>query len=110
MMEYGYHIVERQAKRGCPEGSILGPNFWNLVMNGLLRQLEEPPNTQPIAYADDLVILIPGNSRRALEERRAAAIEILEKLCIQQQVDCLRKEDSGNAAEGSAAPPLRAAI
>jgi Reverse transcriptase (RNA-dependent DNA polymerase). len=68
MMEDCYHIVERQAKRGCPQESILGPNFWNLVMDGLLRQLEELPNTQPIAHADDLVILIPGNSRRALEE------------------------------------------
>ena len=68
MMEDGYHIVERQAKRGCPQGSVLGPKFWNLVMDGLLRQLEELPNTQPIAYADELVILIPGNSRRALEE------------------------------------------
>ena len=69
MMEDGYHIVERQAKRGCPQGSVLGPKFWNLVMEGLLRQLEELPNTQPIAYADDQVILIPGNSRWALELR-----------------------------------------
>ena len=68
MMEDGYHIVERQPKRRCPQGSVLGPKFWNLVMDGLLRQLEELPNIQPIAYADDLVILIPGNSRRALKE------------------------------------------
>ena len=73
MMEDGYHIVEIQAKRGCPQGSVLGPKFWNIVMDDLLRQLEELPNTQPIAYADDLAILIPGNSRRALEERGAAA-------------------------------------
>ena len=57
MMEDGYHIVERQAKRGCPQGSVLGSKFSNLVMDGLLRQLEEFPNTQPIEYADDLVIL-----------------------------------------------------
>ena len=69
MMEDGYHIVERQATRGCPQGSVLGPKFWNLVIDSLLRQLEEHPNTQPIAYVDDLVILIPGNGRRALEER-----------------------------------------
>jgi Retron-type reverse transcriptase len=69
MMEDGYHIVERQAKIGCPQGSVLGPKFMNLVMDGLLRQQEELLNTQPIAYADDLVIIIPRNSRRALEER-----------------------------------------
>ena len=27
MMEDGYYIVERQAKRGCPQGSVLGPKF-----------------------------------------------------------------------------------
>ena len=78
MMEDGYHIVERQVKIGCPQGSVLGPKFWNLVMDGLLRQLEELPSTQAIAYADNLVILIPGNSRRALEERGVAAMAILE--------------------------------
>ena len=69
MMEDCYHIVERQAKRGCTQDSVLGPKFWNVVMDGLLRQLEELPNTQPIAYADDLVILILRNSSRVLEER-----------------------------------------
>ena len=47
-------------------------------MDGLLTQLEKHPNTQPIAYADDLVILIHGNNRRAFEERGAAAMAILE--------------------------------
>ena len=45
--------------------------------NGL-RQLEELPNTQPIAYADDLVILMPRNSRRIHEEQGAATMAILE--------------------------------
>jgi hypothetical protein len=39
-------------------------------MDGLLRQLEELPNTQLIAYADDLVIIIPRNSRRALMQMK----------------------------------------
>ena len=47
-------------------------------MDGLLRQLDEFPNTQYIAYANDLVILIPRNSRRALGKRGAAAMAILE--------------------------------
>ena len=70
MMEDGYHIVERQPKRRCPQGSVLGPKFWNLVMDGLLRQLEELPNTQPIAYADDLAILIPAEGHLRNEELR----------------------------------------
>jgi Reverse transcriptase (RNA-dependent DNA polymerase). len=70
--------VERQAKRGCPQGSVLRSKFWILITDGLLRQLEELPNTQPIVYSDNLVILIPRNSRRTLEERGAVAMAILE--------------------------------
>ena len=36
MMEDCYYIMERQAKRGFPQLSILGPKFWNLIMDGLL--------------------------------------------------------------------------
>ena len=49
MMEDGCHTVYRQTKRGCPQGSVLGPKFWNIVMDGLLRRLEEFLNIQPIA-------------------------------------------------------------
>ena len=41
--------------------------LWNLVMDALLRELTGMENTHPIAYADDLAILISGKSRAELE-------------------------------------------
>lgn len=59
--------VWRDVVRGCPQGSICGPFIWNLMMDPLLRQLAE--SYKLCAYADDLLILIEGQSRAELERK-----------------------------------------
>ena len=54
--------VSKWATRGCSQDSVLGPICWNLIFDELLRMLEIQDRF--IAYADDLIILISGNSRR----------------------------------------------
>ena len=61
--------VSKIATKGCPQGSILGPNFWNLVFDGILRELVTDGDCEPIAYADDLLAIVSGKSRRELEQR-----------------------------------------
>jgi len=51
--------------RGCPQGSICGPYIWNLMMDTLLRQLEQV--CKCCAYADDLIIMVEGQSRAEIE-------------------------------------------
>ena len=70
-------------------------------MDGLLRQLEELPNTQPIAYADDLAIIIPGNSRRALEERGAAAMPILGSWASSNKLTVSERKTVGMLLKGA---------
>ena len=70
-------------------------------MDGLLRQLEELPNTQLIAYADDLVILIPGNSRRALEERRAPDMAILGNWASSNKLTVSERKTVGMLLKGA---------
>ncbi|KAH8390446.1 hypothetical protein KR009_003075 [Drosophila setifemur] len=62
--------------RGCPQGSISGPFIWDLLMDVLLRRLETYCAFS--AYADDLLLLIEGNSRAVLEGKGAQLMSIVE--------------------------------
>lgn len=68
--------VRINVERGCPQGSISGPTLWNLCMNELLIQLHERFQSV-IAYADDLVIVVAGNSRAELERLIAECLRIV---------------------------------
>lgn len=52
--------------RGTPQGSVAGPIIWNLCMDELLCTLERK-GFRVVAFADDLLILIVGESRKQLE-------------------------------------------
>lgn len=58
--------VERIVTRGCPQGSIAGPAIWNLMVDDLLHTLTNN-GCKVVAYADDLLLLVEGNSRAEIE-------------------------------------------
>lgn len=77
--------LERSMERGCPQGSILGPMAWNWCMDELLKEFEENFDeaiVKVIAYADDLAILIKGNSRRDLESQGKNVLRVLNEWCF----------------------------
>jgi len=53
--------IERAVRKGCPQGSCLGPGLWNVFYNSLLN-LEFKSSTKIIAFADDLLLLTKGKS------------------------------------------------
>ena len=61
--------ITRPQNRSCPQGSVLGPILWDIVFDYLLDSLSEFEHCHPIAYADDLAIVISDNSRTQLEHR-----------------------------------------
>ena len=68
--------VWRNVTRGCPQGSICGPFIWNVMMDPLLRLLGR--SYKLCAYADDLLILVEGQSRTELENKGA---EVMRDVC-----------------------------
>lgn len=76
-IEIGQNTIPKQATRGCPQGSVLGPACWNVMFDGLLRELEATIPGKFVAYADDLIVIVNGNSRRELE---AKGQEIVDKI------------------------------
>lgn len=55
---------KRRVDKGCPQGLVLGPVLWNIVLEGLLR-IELPEDFEVLAFADDTVLLAHGDSRLA---------------------------------------------
>ena len=50
--------------KGCPQGGVLSPFLWNLVLDDLLTSLNLHGNL--LAYADDLLILQEGSNRNLM--------------------------------------------
>ena len=53
---------------GVPQGSVLGPTLWNVYYDGVLNQ-DTTEATTIVGYADDLALVIRGETRAILEER-----------------------------------------
>jgi hypothetical protein len=87
-VNYSAHntCVSKLATKGCPQGSVLGPTMWNLVMNGLLRK-EFPDQCQIIAYADDIAISVPGNNRKEIEDQSKKCLEIVEQWASENKLE-----------------------
>uniref|UniRef100_A0ABD2W6X9 Reverse transcriptase domain-containing protein n=1 Tax=Trichogramma kaykai TaxID=54128 RepID=A0ABD2W6X9_9HYME len=60
--------VTRRVKKGAPQGSILGPDMWNMCMDPVLWEVQERGG-EIVAYADDLLPLVTGGSRTECEVR-----------------------------------------
>ena len=58
--------MERELSTGCPEGSCLGPGFWNIQYNSLLN-LKFTRRTKAVAFADDLLVAIRGETVSEVE-------------------------------------------
>jgi len=52
--------------RGCLQGSCLGPGMWNILHNSLLN-LKFTCSTKIIAFPDDLLLLIRGQTVSEIE-------------------------------------------
>ena len=53
------HSLRRYVVRGTPQGGVLSPLVWNLVLDELLRKLKKT-GCKIVAYADDLAIMASG--------------------------------------------------
>ncbi|KAK9747501.1 Reverse transcriptase (RNA-dependent DNA polymerase) [Popillia japonica] len=67
-----YDSVSKVISKGYPQGCVLEPSLWNIVFDEIVEENIE--GMARIAYADDLVILVMGNSRAQLETRAVVAL------------------------------------
>jgi len=72
--------MEVSVAKGCPQGGVLSPLLWDMVVDELLKEL----NSMGIytqGYADDIAILVVGNNMRLISEKMQRALKIVEDWC-----------------------------
>ncbi|GBP86151.1 Putative 115 kDa protein in type-1 retrotransposable element R1DM [Eumeta japonica] len=67
IVRYAGGESRRGTSKGCIQGSIAGPTFWNLILDSLLRELGEL-GVYVQAFADDVVLMFSGQSASSIEE------------------------------------------
>jgi hypothetical protein len=69
--EVGQERVKVSA--GVPQGSVMGAILWNVMYDAVLR-LKLPPEVEIVGFADDIVLVVMGDSVAQVEVRSTRAI------------------------------------
>jgi len=78
-------IYWKDVTQGCPQGSVLGPFLWNLVMDTCIKLIKPHVYDVP-AYADDLLIIWQASSRKGIEETGRTVSTLLDEWCEENKM------------------------
>ena len=74
------------ATRGCPQGGVLSPLLWIMVIHGLLRRLSDK-GYYAQGYADDVVIVAMGPFLDTVSDILQGALQLAERWCRSRQLE-----------------------
>jgi hypothetical protein len=80
MVYHGEKMVEGTPDRGCPQGGVLSPLLWCLVVNDLLEHLQRE-GFHVYGYADDIAIVAGGSFLTTLRDLIEYALKITYRWC-----------------------------
>jgi ribonuclease HI len=78
--QVGHGTITVNTTRGCPQGGVLSPLIWSLVVDELLAKLSEM-GISCQAYADDIVIFARGKFEEALYDLVRGGLQLVYKWC-----------------------------
>ena len=81
----GGDSVTIKATRGCPQGGVLSPLLWSLVIDRLLNILSSE-GLEVICYADDIVIVVRGKFDSIICDRLQVALDLVWDWCLRNDL------------------------
>ncbi|XP_060809452.1 uncharacterized protein LOC132901769 [Amyelois transitella] len=75
VVNYAGETSERDTTKGCVQGSIGGPTFWNIILDPLLHRLSSE-EVYCQAFADDGVLVFSGKTVEGMEDRVNRVLEM----------------------------------
>lgn len=75
-------VTQIQTTRGCPQGGVLSPLLWSLVVDELLNILNNQGLTA-LGYADDIVLITKGKYENTMCDIIHNGLKIIHKWCTE---------------------------
>ncbi|GBN02977.1 Putative protein in type-1 retrotransposable element R1DM, partial [Araneus ventricosus] len=77
--------IERDCHKSCPQGSVVGPNLWNIYVNRVLEINSERVFLQ--AFSDDLALVTAGSVRKELEINTNEALQLIHLTLVELKLE-----------------------
>ena len=76
----GSNSLKIRTTRGCPLAGVLSPLLWCLIMDDLIKKLEDA-GFEVIGYADDIAIIVRGKDDSTISSRMQEALNMIWNWC-----------------------------
>jgi retron-type reverse transcriptase len=80
IVNFGNLTLEGKPAKDCPQGGVLSPLLWSLVVNELLVEIQKT-GLSTYGYANDVTIVAKGNFLSTLKELIEKALKIVQNWC-----------------------------
>ena len=70
------HTTTKRTTKGCIQGSVTGPTYWNIILDDLLNGLF-PSNVTIQAFADEVLLIGSDTDMQKLEDSLNIALQIV---------------------------------
>jgi hypothetical protein len=78
--------ITAKVTRGCPQGEVLSPLLWNLVVDRLLT-LTNDLGFSTFGYAGDIVIIVQGKFAHTVREIMQKALNVVMKWAVKEALN-----------------------
>lgn len=106
----GEASIEAMAGGGCPQGGVLSPLLWSILIDGLINRMTNE-GFYCLGYADDIAVVVKGRFASVVSERTQRAINIIQNWCVREKLNVNPKKTqivpfTRKRALGGLRPPI----